>query len=105
MGHIPGLGYGEIPNTILFIQHLPTHLSPGLLQTSLTTAFAPLPGFREVRLVPGKADIAFIEFGTEVQAAMAKHTLKGQHLQVAGEDGKPVPLDTPVPLDITFAKK
>ena len=35
------------------------------------------PGFKEVRLVPGRHDIAFVEFETEVQAGAAKDALQG----------------------------
>ena len=35
------------------------------------------PGFREVRLVPGRHDIAFVEFENEVQAGAAKDALQG----------------------------
>jgi hypothetical protein len=34
-------------------------------------------GFKEVRLVPGRHDIAFVEFETEVQSAAAKDALQG----------------------------
>ena len=30
------------------------------------------PGFKEVRLVPGRHDIAFVEFETEMQSAAAR---------------------------------
>lgn len=35
------------------------------------------PGFKEVRLVPGKHDIAFVEFESETQAGVAKDALQG----------------------------
>uniref|UniRef100_A0A673INP3 Small nuclear ribonucleoprotein polypeptide B2 n=1 Tax=Sinocyclocheilus rhinocerous TaxID=307959 RepID=A0A673INP3_9TELE len=35
------------------------------------------PGFKEVRLVPGKHDIAFVEFESEAQAGVAKDALQG----------------------------
>ena len=35
------------------------------------------PGFKEVRLVPGRHDIAFVEFETEVQSGAAKDALQG----------------------------
>ena len=35
------------------------------------------PGFKEVRLVPGRHDIAFVEFENEVQAGAAKDALQG----------------------------
>ena len=35
------------------------------------------PGLKEVRLVPGRSDIAFVEFETEIQAGTAKDALQG----------------------------
>lgn len=35
------------------------------------------PGFKEVRLVPGRHDIAFVEFETDSQSAAAKDALQG----------------------------
>ena len=35
------------------------------------------PGFKEVRLVPGRHDIAFVEFENEVQAGAARDALQG----------------------------
>jgi len=39
--------------------------------------FYRFPGFKEVRLVPGRHDIAFVEFETETQSAAAKDALQG----------------------------
>ena len=35
------------------------------------------PGLKEVRLVPGRSDIAFVEFENEIQAGTAKGALQG----------------------------
>lgn len=35
------------------------------------------PGFKEVRLVPGKHDISFVEFESDTQAGVAKDALQG----------------------------
>lgn len=35
------------------------------------------PGFKEVRLVPGRSDIAFVEFENDVQSGTAKDALQG----------------------------
>lgn len=35
------------------------------------------PGFKEVRLVPGRSDIAFVEFENELQSGTAKDSLQG----------------------------
>ena len=40
-------------------------------------SFYRFPGFKEVRLVPGRHDIAFVEFENEVQSAAAKEALQG----------------------------
>lgn len=51
------------------------------------------PGFKEVRLVPGRHDIAFVEFENEIQSSAAKEALQGFKI-------------TPThAMKITFAKK
>ena len=49
------------------------------LQLSFFLVFFParFPGFREVRLVPGRSDIAFIEFENEGQSTEARASLQG----------------------------
>ncbi|KAI9345197.1 hypothetical protein BDR26DRAFT_856505 [Obelidium mucronatum] len=59
------------PNSILFIENLPTEAT----DDKLAELFQQIPGFKEVRLVPGKSDIAFVEYETEAQATMAKQQL------------------------------
>ncbi|KAJ3107480.1 hypothetical protein HDU97_004076 [Phlyctochytrium planicorne] len=59
------------PNAILFVENLP----PETTQQILTDLFNQFPGFKEVRLVPGKSDIAFVEYETETQSTMAKQQL------------------------------
>lgn len=39
--------------------------------------FFRFPGFKEVRLVPNRHDIAFVEFENELQSASAKDALQG----------------------------
>lgn len=39
--------------------------------------FSRFPGFKEVRLVPGKHDISFVEFESDTQAGVAKDALQG----------------------------
>lgn len=61
------------PNHILFLTNLPeetNELMPSML-------FNQFPGFKEVRLVPGRHDIAFVEFDNEVQAGAARDALQG----------------------------
>ncbi|KAJ3117705.1 SWI/SNF complex component snf12 [Phlyctochytrium bullatum] len=59
------------PNNILFIENLP----PETTQQILSDLFNQFPGFKEVRLVPGKSDIAFVEYETEAQSTLAKQQL------------------------------
>jgi len=61
------------PNKTLFIQNLPDEVSEGML----LPLFQALPGFLEVRLVPGKKGIAFVEFMTEMQSGAAMVELQG----------------------------
>lgn len=51
------------------------------------------PGFKEVRLVPGRHDIAFVEFDKESQSTAAKDALQGFKLTPTNA------------MKITFAKK
>lgn len=39
--------------------------------------FYRFPGFKEVRLVPNRHDIAFVEFENEMQSGAAKDALQG----------------------------
>ncbi len=58
----------QLPSKILFIQNLP----PGFDERTLSSLFEKYAGFIEVRSVPNRPDLAFVEFDTEVQAAMAR---------------------------------
>merc|ERR1712106_314533 len=61
------------PNQILFLTNLPTETN----EMMLSMLFNQFPGFKEVRLVPGRHDIAFVEFENEMQSAAAKDALQG----------------------------
>ncbi|KAL5266872.1 hypothetical protein ACHWQZ_G004048 [Mnemiopsis leidyi] len=61
----------EIPHKILFLQNLP----PETTEMMLTMLFEQFPGFKETRLVPGRHDIAFVEFEVDQQASQAKQAL------------------------------
>jgi U2 small nuclear ribonucleoprotein B'' len=63
----------ELPNKILFIVNLPENTEQSVLQM----VFQPFVGFKEVRMVPGRSDIAFVEFDNEQQSTMAKEALQG----------------------------
>ncbi|XP_067006084.1 U1 small nuclear ribonucleoprotein A [Anabrus simplex] len=61
------------PNQILFLTNLPDETS----EMMLSMLFNQFPGFKEVRLVPNRHDIAFVEFENELQSGAAKDALQG----------------------------
>ncbi|TRY88447.1 hypothetical protein DNTS_018874 [Danionella cerebrum] len=61
------------PNHILFLTNLPEETN----ELMLSMLFNQFPGFKEVRLVPGRHDIAFVEFDNEVQSGAAREALQG----------------------------
>jgi len=63
----------ELPNQILFLSNLPDETT----EIMLSMLFQQFPGYKEVRLVPGRHDIAFVEFENAEQARSAKETLQG----------------------------
>ena len=71
------------PNKILFVQNLPEDYGVD----GLTAIFGRFEGFREVRLVPGRRGIAFVEYEAEAGAISAKENTAGMTL---GEEGKVV---------------
>jgi RNA recognition motif-containing protein len=77
------------PNSILFATALPAECT----QSMLSMLFQQYRGFREVRMVPGKAGIAFIEFDDEMVATLALQGLTGFKL---------TPTDT---LQLSYAKR
>jgi len=77
------------PNMILFVQQLPDDIT----QDALASLFRQYPGFKEVRMVPGKRDIAFVEYENEMQAGVAKEGLQG--FQITPENS----------IKVTFARK
>nr|XP_039260532.1 U1 small nuclear ribonucleoprotein A-like [Styela clava] len=66
-------GRNNPPNHILFLDNLPEETDEGMLKV-LCNRF---PGFKEIRMVPGRHDIAFVEFDNEGQSASAKDSLEG----------------------------
>lgn len=64
------------PNKILFVQNLPDDFGA----EQLTDVFGRFEGFREVRLVPGRKGIAFIEYEAEVGAIAVKESTAGMPL-------------------------
>ncbi|VDP95436.1 unnamed protein product [Echinostoma caproni] len=77
------------PNKILFLTNLPDDANEAMI----SMLFNQFTGYREVRMVPGRSDIAFVEFDSEVEASAAKHGLQGFTIRPG------------VPIRITFAKK
>ena len=77
------------PNKILFVQGLPKAFPKMALQM----LFQQYPGLAEVRDVPGKDGIAFVEFGDEMQGTVAMNGLQG--FKVTSDDH----------IRITYAKK
>jgi len=77
------------PNKILFLQNLPENTS----QQSLIELFSQYPGLVEVRMIPTKKDIAFVEYGDEASSGVAKDALHNYKL-----DGEQK-------IKITFARK
>ncbi|KAI8978049.1 hypothetical protein BDB01DRAFT_800604 [Pilobolus umbonatus] len=65
------------PNNILFLQNLPETIT----QQQLVELFERFPGFREVRMIPTKKTIAFVEYDNELQSAVARSELSGHMLE------------------------
>ncbi|GAA5983827.1 hypothetical protein JCM5350_007562 [Sporobolomyces pararoseus] len=78
------------PNKILFVQNLPDDTT----KESLESLFKPYPNLIEVRTIPGRRNIAFVEFTDEASSAVAREAL---HNMKQGEDGPK--------LKVTNAKK
>lgn len=71
------------PNKILFVQNLPD----GYDVEALSAIFGRFEGFKEVRLVPGRSGIAFVEYEAEAGAISAKEATAGMAL---GDEGQPM---------------
>lgn len=69
------------PNKILFVQNVPDEYDID----ALTSIFGRFEGFREVRLVPGRRGIAFVEYEAEAGAISAKENTAGVALGEAGQ--------------------
>nr|XP_020480181.1 U1 small nuclear ribonucleoprotein A [Monopterus albus]XP_020480182.1 U1 small nuclear ribonucleoprotein A [Monopterus albus] len=72
-GQMPQQVAENPPNHILFLTNLPEETN----ELMLSMLFNQFPGFKEVRLVPGRHDIAFVEFENEVQSGAARDALQG----------------------------
>ncbi|OOF97472.1 hypothetical protein ASPCADRAFT_144028 [Aspergillus carbonarius ITEM 5010] len=71
------------PNKILFLRDLPDTVD----QETLMAVFGRFEGFQEVRLVPGRKGIAFVEYENESGAISAKEATSGMPM---GEAAKPI---------------
>jgi len=71
MGPVMVGGELQIPNRVLYIHGISASLSPSI-ENALNALFRRFPGFNEVRLVPNRNDLAFVEYDNEAQAAMAR---------------------------------
>ena len=71
------------PNKILFLRELPDEYD----SEGLSRIFSRFEGFKEVRLVPGRKGIAFVEYEAEAGAISAKEATAGMQL---GDEGKSI---------------
>ena len=76
------------PNAILFIQNLPS----GITKERLESLFSQYPNLAEIRLIPTRPDIAFVEYLDEQSSTVAKDALHNYHI----DDNK---------MKVTFARK
>ncbi|GAA5937119.1 hypothetical protein JCM1841_001585 [Sporobolomyces salmonicolor] len=83
------------PNKILFVQNLPDDTT----KESLEALFRPFPNLVEVRTIPGRRNIAFVEFADEGSSSVARDAL--HNTKFGAEAGK----DEGLKLKVTFAKK
>ncbi|GAA5872102.1 hypothetical protein JCM1840_006318 [Sporobolomyces johnsonii] len=83
------------PNKILFVQNLPDDTT----KESLEALFRPFPNLVEVRTIPGRRNIAFVEFADEASSSVARDAL--HNTKFGAEAGK----DEGLKLKVTFAKK
>ncbi|KAI9725235.1 MAG: hypothetical protein M1828_003416 [Chrysothrix sp. TS-e1954] len=71
------------PNKILFVQGVPDEYDVD----ALSAIFGRFDGFKEVRMVPGRKGLAFVEYDAETGAISAKENTAGMGL---GNEGKPI---------------
>ncbi|PVG04635.1 RNA-binding domain-containing protein [Serendipita vermifera] len=64
------------PNKILFVQNLPQDIT----KEALMLLFSPFENFYEIRMIPQKKDIAFVEYADEGSATVAKDALHNSKL-------------------------
>ncbi|KAA6389212.1 MAG: putative Protein transport protein SEC24 [Streblomastix strix] len=64
------------PNKILYVQNLPQDRTLIMMQN----LFGAIVGLKEVRLIEGRPDIAFVEYVDEIQASMALNTYQNYNI-------------------------
>ncbi|KAM0746588.1 hypothetical protein T439DRAFT_293813 [Meredithblackwellia eburnea MCA 4105] len=80
------------PNKILFVQNLPDDTT----KESLEALFSPYPNLTEVRTIPGRKNIAFVEFTDDSSSGVAREALHNMRL---GQG------DAALKIKVTFAKQ
>ncbi|ORY81351.1 hypothetical protein BCR37DRAFT_348129 [Protomyces lactucae-debilis] len=78
----PGDAGTNPPHKVLFIQNLPEETTVDIMQA----VFSRYAGFSEVRMVPGRKGIAFVEYKTDQDAIAAREGTRG--LQLSGQQLK-----------------
>ncbi|KAJ1959253.1 U2 small nuclear ribonucleoprotein B'' [Dipsacomyces acuminosporus] len=63
----------QVPSSTLFVTNLPDIVSAEML----SGLFQQYAGFKEVRRIPGKADIAFVDYSSAEEASTARNVLDG----------------------------
>lgn len=86
---IPVSRPAEVPNKVLYVQSIPA----GITEEDLVGQFRRYPGFVEVRTIPNRPDMAFVEYESDAQGAMARQAMAGFVF---------VP---DAPISVTFARK
>jgi U2 small nuclear ribonucleoprotein B'' len=88
------------PNKILFVQNLPEDTT----KPSLEALFRLYPNLIEVRTIPGRKNIAFVEFADEPSSAVAKEAL--HNTRFSGTAGAvPATSEEGNKIKVTFAKR
>ena len=59
------------PNHIIFLEHLPNDSTDEMVEV----LFNQFEGYKEVRMIPTRKDLAFVEFATSANATKAKEAL------------------------------
>ncbi|BGP24012.1 RNA binding protein [Rhodotorula toruloides] len=88
------------PNKILFVQNLPDDTT----KEGLEALFRPFPNLVEVRTIPGRKNIAFVEFADEQSSGVARDAL--HNTKFSGTTGAVMAQsDDGLKIKVTFAKR